>query len=414
MTKRRVVITGIGAFTPVGHNVSQTWQSLISGVNGVGMLTRFDTHNLPVRIAAEIKNYNPEDHFDHKEVRKMDLYTQYAMIAAREAIKHAGLAPGNFDPDRTGVITGAGIGGIQTFEEECIKCHTAGPRRISPFFIPKMIGNIAAAHISIEHNFKGINFNVMSACASANHALGTAMRSIQYGDADIVVSGGTEAAVTPLAVGGFSSMRALSTRNDDPAAASRPFDKDRDGFVMSEGAGILVLEELEHAKARGAKIYAELAGYGACSDAYHITAPTEDGEGSTRAILVAIKDAGLSPDDIDYINAHGTSTPLNDKGETQSIKTAFGAGAYKMKINSTKSMVGHMLGAAAAIEAIACIKSIETGIIHPTMNLTNPDPECDLDYTSHGAVQHEVNAALSNSLGFGGHNSAIVITRYRD
>jgi len=413
MTKRRVVITGLGAITPVGHDVAQTWQSLIGGVVGVDKITHFDASNLPVQIAAEIKNYKPEDHFDHKEARKLDLYTQFAMIAAREAVADAGLSAGAFDPDRTGVITGAGIGGILTFEEECIKCHTAGPRRISPFFIPKMIGNIAAAHISIEHNFKGINFNVMSACASANHALGTAMRSIQYGDADIVISGGTEAAVSPLAVGGFTSMRALSTRNDDPHTASRPFDKERDGFVMSEGAAILVLEELEHAKARGAKIYGELSGYGATGDAFHITAPTEDGEGSARAILMAIKDAGLTPDDIDYINAHGTSTPLNDKGETQSIKTAFGARAYKIKVNSTKSMVGHMLGAAAGIEAIACIKSIETGIIHPTMNLMNPDPECDLDYCPGTAVKQEVNAALSNSLGFGGHNSAIVITRYK-
>ncbi len=403
----------MGAITPVGHNVAQTWQSLVGGINGVDMITHFDTTDLPVRIAAEVKNYNPEDHFDHKEIRKLDLYAQYAMIAAREAIKDAGLERGNFDPDRTGVITGAGIGGIQTFEEECVKCHTQGPRRISPFFIPKMIGNIAAAHISIEHNFKGINFNVMSACASANHALGTALRSIQYGDADIVLSGGTEAAVTPLAVGGFSAMRALSTRNDDPKTASRPFDKERDGFVMSEGAAILVLEELEHAKARGAKIYGELAGYGACGDAYHITAPTEDGEGSARAILMAIKDAGLSTEDIDYINAHGTSTPLNDKGETKSIKTAFGARAYKVKINSTKSMVGHMLGAAAGIEAIVCLKSIETGIIHPTMNLVNPDPECDLDFTPGSAVKQEVNIALSNSLGFGGHNSAIILKRYQ-
>ncbi|MCK9556643.1 MAG: beta-ketoacyl-ACP synthase II [Candidatus Cloacimonetes bacterium] len=413
MQRRRVVITGIGAITPVGHNVVQTWHSLVGGVVGVGLISRFDTENLPVKIAAEVKNYNPEDHFEHKEVKKLDLYTQFAMIAAREAVIDAGLEPGNFDPDRTGVITGAGIGGILTFEEECIKCYTAGPRRISPFFIPKMIGNIAAAHISIEHNFKGINFNVMSACSSANHALGTALRSIQYGDADIVISGGTEAAVTPLAVGGFSSMRALSTRNDDPQTASRPFDKERDGFVMSEGAAMLVLEELEHAKARGAKIYAELAGYGASADAYHITAPSEDGEGSARAIIMAIKDAGLCIDDIDYINAHGTSTPLNDKGETQSIKTVFGAKAYKLKINSTKSMVGHMLGAAAGIEAIVCVKSIETGIIHPTMNLLNPDPDCDLDYTVACAAKQEVNAALSNSLGFGGHNSSVVITRYK-
>ncbi|HPF08648.1 MAG: beta-ketoacyl-ACP synthase II [Candidatus Cloacimonetes bacterium] len=413
MTKRRVVITGMGAITPVGHNVAQTWQSLINGVCGVGMISHFDASTLPVQIAAEIKNYDPEEHFDHKEVKKLDIYTQYAMIAAREAVKDSGLEAGNFDPDRTGVISGAGIGGILTFEEECVKCHTAGPRRISPFFIPKMIGNIAAAHISIEHNFKGINFNVMSACASANHALGTALRSIQYGDADIIISGGTEAAVTPLAVGGFTSMRALSTRNDDPQTASRPFDKERDGFVMSEGAAFLVLEELDHAIARGAKIYAELAGYGASGDAFHITAPTEDGEGSTRAILMAIKDAGLTPEDIDYINAHGTSTPLNDKGETQSYKSAFGPLAYKMKINSTKSMVGHMLGAAAGIEAIVCVKTIETGTIHPTINLLNPDPYCDLDYTPGCSVQHTVNAALSNSLGFGGHNSAIVIKRYK-
>lgn len=412
MLKKRVVITGIGTINPVGHNVSQTWQSLVNGVSGVKMITRFDASDLPAQVAAEVKNYNPEEHFDHKEIKKLDLYTQFAMIAAREAVADAGLTAGNFNPDRTGVITGAGIGGILTFQEECKKWLEQGARRISPFFIPKMIGNIAAAHISIEHGFKGINFNVMSACASANHAIGTAMRAIQYGDADIVVSGGTEAAVTPLAVGGFTSMRALSTRNDDPETASRPFDKDRDGFVMSEGAAIIVLEELEHARLRGAKIYAELAGYGATGDAYHITAPTENGEGSTRAILMAINDAGMKPEDIDYINAHGTSTPLNDKGETCAIKAAFGEHAYKIKINSTKSMVGHMLGAAAGIEAIACVKSIETGIIHPTINLQTPDPDCDLDYTPNQAVHYPVNVALSNSLGFGGHNSSIIIKRF--
>ncbi|MEN6445831.1 MAG: beta-ketoacyl-ACP synthase II [Candidatus Cloacimonas sp.] len=412
MSKRRVVITGMGAITPVGNNVSQTWQSLIDGVSGVELITRFDSSNLSVKIAAEVKNYDPEEHFDHKEIKKLDLYAQYAMIAAREAIADAGLIPGSFDPDRTGVITGAGIGGIMTFEEECIKNYTQGPRRISPFFIPKMIGNIAAAHISIEHNFKGINFNIVSACASANHALGTALRAIQYGDADIIISGGAEAAVTPLAMGGFSAMRALSTHNEEPHVASRPFDAERDGFIMSEGAALLVLEELEHALARGAKIYAELVGYGASEDAYHITAPTENGEGSARAMLMAIKDAGINPEDIDYINAHGTSTPLNDKGETQSIKTVFGDYAYKVKINSTKSMVGHMLGAAAGIEAIVCIKTIQTGIIHPTINLMHPDPECNLDYTPNKAVNHKVNIALSNSLGFGGHNSAIIIRSY--
>ncbi|MDP2173509.1 MAG: beta-ketoacyl-ACP synthase II [Candidatus Cloacimonadaceae bacterium] len=412
MSKKRVVITGLGAITPVGNNVAEVWQNLINGVSGVGLITKFDASVLPTHIAAEVKNFRAEDHFDAKEARKLDFYTQYAMVAAREAVKDANLVPGSYDPNRVGVITGAGIGGILTFEEECVKAHTQGFRRISPFFIPKMIGNIAAAHISIEHGFKGVNFNVMSACASANHALGTAMRMIQYGDADIIVSGGMEAAVSPLAVGGFSAMRALSTRNDNPQAASRPFDVDRDGFVMSEGSAILILEELEHALKRGARIYAELSGYGATGDAYHITAPTEDGEGSSRAIEAAIRDAGLKPEDIDYINAHGTSTPLNDKGETLSIKNSFGEHAYKLLINSTKSMVGHMLGAAAGIEAIVCVKSIETGIVHPTINLDNPDPACDLDYVPHKSRKFDVKAALSNSLGFGGHNSAIVITKY--
>jgi len=411
--KNRVVITGLGALTPVGHDVNETWTNLVNGVSGIGLISRFDASVLPSHIAGEVKNFRPEEHFDPKETRKLDIYTQFALVAAREAIADSRLKDSGFDPDRVGVITGVGIGGILTFEEECVKAHTQGPRRISPFFIPKMIGNIAAAHIAIENNFKGPNFNVMSACASANHALGTAFRAIQYGDADIIISGGTEGAVSSLAVGGFCAMRALSTRNDEPTRASRPFDKDRDGFVMSEGAAFLVLEELEHAKARGAKIYAELVGYGATDDAYHITAPTETGEGSTRAMLAALKDAGLKPEDIQYVNAHGTSTPLNDKGETQSIKSAFGEHAYKLKINSSKSMVGHMLGAAAAIEAIVCVKTIETGTIHPTVNLDNPDPLCDLDYTPHQAIQLEVEAALSNSLGFGGHNAALVIKRYR-
>jgi 3-oxoacyl-[acyl-carrier-protein] synthase II len=411
--KKRVVITGMGALSPIGNNVEETWQSLVNGKSGIGMITRFDASGLPAQIAAEVKDFNPEDHFEPNQIRKLDLYSQFALVAAKEAIQDAKLLEDEkVDKERVGVITGVGIGGILTFEEECIKAHTRGPRRISPFFIPKMIGNIAAAHIAIENGFKGPNFNVMSACASANHALGTALRTIQYGDAEIVISGGTEAAVTALAVGGFCAMRALSTRNDDPQGASRPFDAERDGFVMSEGAAYLVLEELEHALARGAHIYAEIAGYGATDDAFHITAPTDDGEGSTRAMLAAIKDAGMKPEDVDYINAHGTSTPLNDKGETMSIKTAFGDHARKLKINSSKSMVGHMLGAAAGIEAIACVKTIETGIIHPTINLDNPDPLCDLDYTPHKAVEAKVDVALSNSLGFGGHNAALIIKRY--
>jgi len=411
--KKRVVITGMGAITPVGNNVAETWENLIKGVSGVELISSFDTSALNTKIAAQIKNYDPAEHFDHKEARKMDIYTHYALVAAREAIRDAQLEPGSYNGRRIGVITGVGIGGIITFNEECVKNHVQGPRRISPFFIPKMIGNIAAAHIAIEFGFKGINFNVMSACASANHALGTAFRSIQYGDADIIISGGTEAAVTPLTVGGFGAMRALSTRNDDPHTASRPFDTGRDGFVLSEGAAFLVLEELEHAKARGARIYAELSGYGASDDAFHITAPSEDGAGGAQAMIDAVADAGLKPEDIQYVNAHGTSTPLNDKCETASIKTCFGEHAYQLKVNSTKSMVGHMLGAAAGLEAIVCAKTIETSWLHPTINLRDPDPDCDLDYVPNQARQCEVRAALSNSLGFGGHNSALVITKYQ-
>jgi 3-oxoacyl-[acyl-carrier-protein] synthase II len=410
--KKIVVITGLGAITPVGNNIGETWNNLINGVSGIAQITNFDTSELSSQIAGQVKDYKAEDHFEARETRKLDIYTQYSMIAAREAVRDAGLTPQGQDGRRIGVITGVGIGGIYTFDEECVKNHTKGPRRISPFFIPKMIGNIAAAHIAIENGFKGINFNVMSACASANHAIGTAFRSIQYGDADIIISGGTEAAVTPLAIGGFCAMRALSTRNDEPQKASRPFDAERDGFVMSEGAAFLILEELEHAIARGAKIYAELAGYGASDDAFHITAPLEDGSGSAEAMRMAIQDAGLEPGNIHYINAHGTSTPLNDKGETISIKKCFGHHAHALKINSTKSMVGHMLGAAAALEAIVCVKSIETGILHPTINQTHPDPDCDLDYVPNQKQKLEVENALSNSLGFGGHNSAIVIKRY--
>lgn len=410
--KKRVVITGLGTITPVGQNIAETWDNLLKGVSGFDLITRFDASSFSTKFAAEVKNYEPDKHFDPKEARKLDRYTQFALIASREAIADAGLGTARINKERAGVITGAGIGGILTLEEECGKFLAAGPRRVSPFFIPKMISNIAAAHIAIENGFMGINFNITSACASANHAIGSAFRAIQYGDADIMIAGGAEAAVTPLAVAGFGAMRAISTRNDDPKTSSRPFDKDRDGFVMAEGAALLVLEELEHAKARGARIYAELAGFGASDDAYHITAPLEDGSGSTLCMRMAMQDAGLKPEEIQYLNAHGTSTPLNDKGETNSVKQAFGDHAYKLKISSTKSMVGHMLGAAAGIEAIVCCKTIETGWIHPTMNIFTPDPECDLDYVPNRAIQMKVDAALSNSLGFGGHNSAIVIKRF--
>lgn len=412
MNKRRVVITGMGMISAVGHHYEECWNNLLNGKSGIDKIKRFDTSLYPTQIAGEIKDFDPLQHFDRKTVGKLDNYTQFAIIAARQAVADAGLQEGNYDPERTGVITGAGIGGMLTFEEEARKLVEQGPRRISPFFIPKMISNIAASYIAIEHNFKGINFNCVSACASANHALGTSLRTIQYGDADIIISGGTEAAVTPLSIGGFCSMKALSTRNDEPQKASRPFDSGRDGFVMAEGAGMLVLEELEHALKRGAKIYGEIVGYGATDDAYHITAPAENGEGGARAMAMALKDAGIKPEDIDYINAHGTSTPLNDKNETIAIKTVFGEHARKLTVNSTKSMVGHTLGAAAAIEAIVCCLSIRDQKIHPTINIENPDPECDLDYNPNGVKEMAINYTLSNSLGFGGHNGVIIIKKY--
>ncbi len=412
MNKRRVVITGMGTINAVGHNVEETWTSLLEGKSGVARITNFDISAYPAQIAGEIKNYDPIEHFDRKTIGKLDNYTQFAIIAARQAIKDSGFLESSFDPDRAGVITGAGIGGMLTFEEEARKLIEHGPRRVSPFFIPKMISNIAAASIAIEFKLKGINFNCVSACASANHAIGTSFRTIQYGDADIIVSGGTEAAVTPLSIAGFCSLKALSTRNDEPQKACRPFDKDRDGFIMAEGAGMLVLEELEHALKRNAKIYGEIVGYGATDDAFHITAPAENGEGGARAMIMAIKDAGIKPENIDYINAHGTSTQLNDKNETIAIKTVFGEHAKKVTINSTKSMIGHSLGAAAAIEAIVCCLSIKDQKVHPTINIENPDPECDLDYNPYGVKEMDIEYTLSNSLGFGGHNGVIIIKKY--
>ncbi|HOD55011.1 MAG TPA: beta-ketoacyl-ACP synthase II [Candidatus Cloacimonadota bacterium] len=411
MNKRRIVITGMGAISPIGSNVQETWNNLLKGVSGIDRITRFDASVYAAQIAGEIKNYDPLNYFDKKSIGKLDPYTQYAIIAAREAVKDANLTPENYDPERVGVITGAGIGGMLSFEEEARKLVESGPRRISPFFIPKMISNIAAAYIAIEYNFKGINFNCVSACASANHAIGTALRALQYGDVDVMITGGTEAAVTPLSIAGFCSMKALSTRNDDPKTASRPFDAGRDGFVMAEGAGMLVLEELEHAQKRGAKIYAEVVGYGATDDAYHITAPAENGEGGARAMKMAIKDAGITPSDIQYINAHGTSTPLNDKNETIAIKTIFGDHALKVAVNSSKSMFGHTLGAAAALEAIVCVKSIENKIVHQTLNYETPDPDCDLDYVTKGNREISIEYALSNSLGFGGHNGVMIFKK---
>ncbi|MCB5230179.1 MAG: beta-ketoacyl-ACP synthase II [Candidatus Cloacimonas sp.] len=412
MNKRRIVITGLGAINALAKNVDETWEKLLQGESGISHITKFDTTDLTSKIAAEIKDYDPVDYFDRKLVKKLDLYTQYACIAGKEAMEDSMILKSSFDPTRFGVILGAGIGGIMTFEEEANKMFKGGPRRISPFFIPKMISNIAAAQLSIDYGLKGVNYTTVTACASANHAMGSALRAIQYGDADIILTGGCEAAVTPLAVGGFCAMRALSVRNDDPQKACRPFDKERDGFIMGEGAALLVFEELGHALKRNAKIYGEVVGFGMSSDAHHITAPVETGEGTSQAMEAALKDAGIKPEQVDLVSAHGTSTPLNDKTETAAIKNTFGEYAYKLKINSTKSMLGHTLGAAAGIEAIACLKAMATGKVHPTINYEFPDPDCDLNYVPNKAIEHDVEYAISNSLGFGGHNSVLVLKRY--
>ncbi|MDY6914713.1 MAG: beta-ketoacyl-ACP synthase II [Candidatus Cloacimonadota bacterium] len=413
MSKKRVVITGLGTLNAIGNNVEETWKNLLVGKSGIKKITSFElSDDYSSQIAGEVKNFDPKEHFERRRIKKLDRYAQFAIVASKQALEDAGLLEAEFDRDRAGVLIASGIGGMFTFETEAAKMVTKGPKRISPFFVPKMISNASPAEVAIEFNLRGINFNITSACASANHALGTAFRTIQYGDADIILSGGSEASVTPLTVAGFSSMKALSTRNEEPEKACRPFDKERDGFILAEGAGVLVLEELEHAKKRGAKIYAEIVGYGASCDAYHITAPAPEGEGGARAMKIALQDAGINPEKIDYLNAHGTSTPLNDKNETTSIKTVFKDYAYKLKVNSSKSMVGHTLGAAAGIEAIVCCKSIENNQIHPTVNLENPDPECDLDYVAQGKEDLEIKYALSNSLGFGGHNGVLIFKKY--
>ncbi len=412
--KRRVVITGIGAITPIGNNVSDYWKNLCNGVSGVDFITRFDPKDVKTKFAAEVKNYNPEDHFDRKEVRTLDLFAQYALVAADEAIKDSDINLEEIDKDRVGVVFGSGIGGLKTSEEQHEVMFKNGPQRISPFYIPMMIADIAAGHISIKYGFAGPNYATTSACATAAHALANAFYLIQRGSADIIVSGGSEAVITPMAVGGFNSLRAISTWNDRPKEASRPFDKERNGFVMGEGGGILILEELEHAKKRGAKIYAEIIGAGMSADAYHITAPAPGGVGQAKSMQWAIDDAGIKPEDVDYINAHGTSTPLNDVSETAAIKKVFGEHAYKLVISSNKSMIGHLLGAAAAVEAIATVLTIKEGVIPPTINLTTPDPECDLNYCPNSSIKKEVNFALSNSFGFGGHNVSLLFKKYAE
>lgn len=414
MSSRRVVITGLGAITPIGNNVEDTWTGMIQGKNGAGPITRFDTENFATKFACEVKNFNPEDYIDKKEAKRMDLYAQYAVATATMAMEDANFDLDNVDKERFGVIYGSGIGGMETFENQTINYVNGGPRRISPFFIPMMISDIAAGQISIKYGLKGPNYATTSACATSTHAIADAFFMIQRGSADVIISGGAEASITPMAIGGFNSARAISTWNDRPTEASRPFDKDRNGFVMGEGSGTLVLEELEHAKKRGAKIYAEIIGAGLTGDAYHVTAPAPDGEGAFRSMREALRDGGINPTDVDYINAHGTSTPLNDLNETKAIKNLFGDHAYKLAISSTKSMTGHLLGATGAVEAIACILAINNSMVPPTINLTVPDPDCDLNYTPKVAIEKNIDYALTNTFGFGGHNSTLLFKKYAE
>lgn len=410
--KRRVVVTGIGLITPLGIGTEQTWQGLINAKSGIGPITRFDASDQASQIAAEVKDFNPEAWFEKKQVKNLDAFVQYAVAAADMAWKSSGLSITEENVNRVGVITGCGMGGLPTIEDTHAILQSKGPRKITPFFIPRVIPNMPSGHISMRIGCKGPNLSQTTACAAGTHAVGEAFRHIAYGDCDVAITGGTESVICPLAVGGFSAMKALSTRNDDPTTASRPFDRDRDGFVISEGAGMMVLEELESAKRRGATIYAEIIGYGQSSDAYHIAAPPEDGEGAARCMAAALRDAGLNPSDIDYINAHGTSTPLNDKCETQAIKTVFGDHAYKLMISSTKSMTGHMLGAAGGIEAAFTALTLHHGIIPPTANLRTPDAECDLDYVPLTAREARLQTAMSNSFGFGGTNGVVIFRRF--
>ena len=413
--KRRVVVTGMGAITPVGNDVATTWRSLIEGKSGTAPITKFDASTFPVRFAAEVKGFDPLNYMERKEAKRADHYTQYAVAGARQAMTDAGLVERNgMDPDRIGVIIGSGIGGLKSFEEQHDVYRERGVGKISPFFIPMFIADIAAGIVSMQFNAKGPNYATVSACATSAHAIGDAFRTIQYGDADIMISGGAEATVTPMAIGGFANMKALSERNDSPETASRPFDATRDGFVMGEGAGILILEEMEHALKRGARIYAEIVGYGATGDAYHLTAPAPDGEGAQRAMKRALKDAGLEPKDIQYINAHGTSTPANDFNETRAIKAVFGDAAKDVNVSSTKSATGHMLGAAGAVEAVISTMVVGNGVIPPTINYHHPDPQLDLNYTPNVCVDRTVDAVLSNSFGFGGHNTTLAIKRFEN
>ena len=411
--KRRVVVTGLGAVTPIGNTVASFWEGIKEGKVGIGEITKFDTTDYKVKLAAEVKGFVAKEHMDVKAAKRMEPFAQYAVAAAKEAYEDSGLDISKEDAFRAGVIVGSGIGSLETVEREYKKIEERGPGRVHPLMVPLMISNMAAGNISIQLGFRGKCTNVVTACASGTNCIGDAFRAIQYGDADMILAGGTESCICPTGVAGFTGLTALSA-STDPLRASIPFDKDRDGFVLGEGAGVVMLEELEHAKARGAKIYAELAGYGATGDAYHITSPAEDGSGAAKAMTLAMEEGGVTPSQIDYINAHGTSTHHNDLFETRAIHVAMGEAAKDVVVNSTKSMVGHLLGAAGGVEFIACVKSIEEGFIHQTVGTKEADPECDLNYAIGAPVKKEVNYVLTNSLGFGGHNATLLLKKYED
>ncbi|OJT18064.1 beta-ketoacyl-[acyl-carrier-protein] synthase II [Archangium sp. Cb G35] len=418
MSNRRVVVTGTGIITALGTGTEKNWQAMLAGKSGIGPITRFETKKIDTNFAGEAKDFEPEQFIDKREVRRMDLFSQFALAAAEMAVKESGLPvgldkPNGYAPEKVGVIVGSGIGGLSSLEEQHRKGLEKGFDRLSPFFIIQMIINMAPGLISMRYGCKGPNWAPVSACATSAHAIGEAWKSIRLGETDAVIAGGSEAAITPLGMGGFSVMKALSNRNDNPAAASRPFDKDRDGFVMGEGAGVIVLEELEHAKKRGANILAELVGYGANSDAHHVTQPAPEGEGAARCMRLALQSAGMNPEDVGYINAHGTSTPFNDANETKAIKAVFGAHARKVAVSSTKSMTGHMLGAAGGAEAVVSVLTLQRGVLPPTINYTTPDPDCDLDYVPNQAREQRVDAVMSNSFGFGGTNAVLVFKRFK-
>jgi len=412
MSKRRVVITGLGIISPVGNDVATAWANILAGKSGIGPLTHFDASTFPTKIAGEVRDFDPAQYVAAKDVKKMDPFIHYGIAASVQALADAGLHPNEHDAERIGVAVGAGIGGIATIEKTSITYHEGGQRKISPFFVPSSIINMAAGDLSIMLGLKGPNIACVTACTTGTHNIGLAMRMIQYGDADVMVAGGAEFATSGVAMGGFCSARAMSTRNDEPTKASRPWDKDRDGFVLSDGAGVVIVEDYEHAKKRGARIYCELVGFGMSGDAYHMTSPSENGEGAARCMTSALKDAGLNTSDIHYINAHGTSTPAGDLAETQGIKTAFGNDARKVPVSSTKSMTGHLLGAAGGVEAIFSVLAIRDNVLPPTINLDNPSEGCDLDYVPHTARQAKVDTVLSNSFGFGGTNGTLVFKRF--